>query len=74
MADIPQEVREAAPMSYAEYGLAMYKAGKRAGMERAAEIARTYADKWGNANGFESQCVGAKVIAQAIRSDNDGHG
>ena len=41
---------------------AMFLAGKRAGMERAAEIA-------------DDRCIDhAYAIAQAIRSENDGYG
>ena len=86
MTDIPQEVREAAA-NYARFTHtlttterlavregrmdklplvktlhAMFLAGKRAGMERAAEIA-------------DERCIDHPyAIAQAIRSENDGHG
>lgn len=81
MADIPQEVREAAAKLaavselrpillsgeaddhlYIEVCHAMFLAGERAGMERAAEIA-------------DDRCIDhAYAIAQAIRSEADGHG
>lgn len=93
MTDIPQEVREA-PMSDHERFItavaydcgyqAGLAAGKRAGMERAAEIAEED-DKLCDCHAHsESECAcgawwGSKqvsplAIAQAIRSENDGHG
>lgn len=116
MADIPQEVREAAKRVFIEAltayntalvltdgepikaGLkeaaavvsqsnhAMFLAGKRAGMERAAEIAEQRAitqralgkpEDWPE-QGWNARQVGIvnalEHIAQAIRSENDGHG
>lgn len=95
MADIPQEVREAAAEFYAKRrggpiaakikaGLAddndivqalhaMFLAGKRAGMERAAVWLREQdgCGEWAEAAElFEQEFA----IAQAIRSENDGHG
>lgn len=72
MTDIPQEVREAAPMTDHERFItavaydcgyqAGLAAGKRAGMERAAEIAdKIIASGWAT----------PENIAQAIRSEND---
>lgn len=87
MADIPQEVREAAAKlaavselrpillsgeaddhPYIEVCHAMFLAGKRAGMERAAEIAETAI-----ADGLSDDCCidHAHDIAQAIRSESD---
>lgn len=89
MADIPQEIREAAADYHANGGWgdgrehwlanaqdshpliqafhAMFLAGKRAGMERAAEIAyRTCAET-------RHVSLGDKCT-QAIRSEADGHG
>ena len=87
MADIPQEVREAAKWRHgptcgshafadractcgaeAEFH-AMFLAGKRAGMERAAEIVDGSYRMWG-----EPRCCAAKDIAKEIRSEADGHG
>lgn len=93
MADIPQEVREA-PMSDHERFIAAVAydsgyqvglaAGKRAGMERAAEIAEQRAitqralgkpEDWPE-QGWNARQVGIvnalEHIAQAIRSENDG--
>ena len=103
MADIPQEVREAAAKlaavselrpillsgeaddhPYIEVCHAMFLAGKRAGMERAAEIAEQRAitqralgkpEDWPE-QGWNARQVGIvnalEHIAQAIRSENDG--
>lgn len=87
MADIPQEVREAAAKlaavselrpillsgeaddhPYIEVCHAMLLAGKRAGMERAAEIAESSTVEWLG----DDCCIDhAHDIAQAIRSEND---
>ena len=74
MADIPQEVREAAMSDHERFIVAVaydcgyqagLTAGKRAGMERAAEIAyRACAEA-------RHVSLGDKC-AQAIRSENDG--
>ena len=96
MADIPQEVREAAADYYAKRRggccdkalsdllHAMFLAGKRAGMERAAEIAEADNKLCDCHAHSESECacgawwdskqVSPLSIAQAIRSENDGHG
>ena len=90
MADIPQEVREAAADYHANGGWgdgrehwlanaqdshpliqafhAMFLAGKRAGMERAAEIAESSTVEWLG----DDCCIDhAHDIAQAIRSESD---
>lgn len=87
MADIPQEVREAAAKlaaiselrpillsgeaddhPYIEVCHAMLLAGKRAGMERAAEIAESSTVEWLG----DDCCIDhAHDIAQAIRSESD---
>lgn len=101
MADIPQEVREAAARIaavselrpillsgeaddhlYIEVCHAMFLAGKRAGMERAAEIAEADNKLCDCHAHSESECacgawwdskqVSPLSIAQAIRSENDG--
>lgn len=93
MADIPQEVREAAarlaavselrPLLlsgdaddhlYIEVCNAMFLAGKRAGMERAAEIAEAHRYGDSLADSCTMRRDHRKHIAQAIRSENDGHG
>ena len=87
MADIPQEVREAAAKlaaiselrpillsgeaddhPYIEVCHAMLLAGKRAGMERAAEIAESSTVEWLG----DDCCIDhAHDIAQAIRGESD---
>lgn len=92
MADIPQEVREAAaklaaiselrPLLlsgehddhlYIEVCHAMLLAGKRAGMERAAEIAEDAPVTLPFACGVtDGASIAIRAIAQAIRSEADG--
>ena len=61
---------------YIEVCHAMFLAGKRAGMERAAEIA----DEWCadcssiETNWDDGYYQASAGLAQAIRSENDGHG
>ena len=77
MADIPHELREAAT-----YGTALYNsgyqaglaAGKRAGMERAAEIADSEIKSLAMIDPGASPGECAAVAFAAIRSENDGHG
>ena len=40
-------------------------------LERAAEVADGFYEKWSNAGGFEGQSAGARVITQAIRALGD---
>lgn len=36
-------------------------------IDECVEIAKSYCDKWGNANGFHNQAVAARIISQVIR-------
>ena len=47
------------------------QAAFNAGLERAAVIAEDYQQKWGDAAGFESQSVAARVIYAAIRAEKE---
>lgn len=98
MTDIPQEVREAARAEWkhlrdgtfseamaVEHLAQLMLAERRAGMERAAEIAEALKHDAESSiascrpDGLASAALkgnvsAARAIAQAIRSENDGHG